>query len=411
MRPVCEISPEIPFDCLEIIHKKIRRKELTKKELSLIIDAIYCDRLSDIHIAGFLIACAVSPLSNQEIIYLTQAMINIGQKIKWDRKVVVDKHCVGGVAGNRTSPIIVSIIASTGLYIPKISTQAITSPAGTADTMGVLTNVELSIDQIRTVVEKTSGCLAWGGHTNISPVDDLLTHIERQLDLDYDSQLVASILSKNIAVGATHVLIDIPVGKGIKVKTKKHALTLKSYFENISRAFNINTEVIITEGTKPIGKGIGPALEAKDILYVLKNDHRAPEDLINKACTMANKVFKMVNAKEDAYEILRSGKAWEKFQEICMAQGGPIKDIPEANFQYVLCATNNMQIKKISNHHIVNISKLAGAPKYVESGVYLHVNVKDTVKSGQPLLTIYGHSQEHLDEAVLYATQYLKWTS
>ena len=216
MRPTCDLSPEFHFDALRIIHKKIKGAELTKKDFSTIINAVSCHHLSDIHIAAFLTACASNGLLEIETIHLAKAMVNVGKKLRWKQKTIVDKHCIGGVAGNHVTPILVSIVASAGLVIPKTSSQAITSPAGTADTMGVLTNVALSSEQIHSVVQKTGGCLAWGGHTDISPVDDMLIKVERKLDLDYDSQLIASILSKKIAVGSTHVLIDIPVGRDVR---------------------------------------------------------------------------------------------------------------------------------------------------------------------------------------------------
>lgn len=403
MHPVYEIPPELPLDCLRIIHKKIAGTELLQQELCTIINAIYCDRLSDIHIASFLTACAASKLLETETIHLTRAMMDVGERLQWKRQIVVDKHCIGGLAGNRTTPIIVAIVASTGLLIPKTSSQSITSPSGTADTMGVLTDVALSSDRIRAVVDQTGGCLVWGGHANISPVDDLLIRIERQLDLDYDSQLIASILSKKIAVGATHVLLDIPVGRDVKVKNNKQALFLKSHFEIAARAFGLHIHVMTSDGSTPIGNGIGPALEAADVLRVLRNEHDAPKQLKEKACCMANALFKMVHKKHDAYQILESGQAWDKFQEICNAQGGAIHPIPVAPFQHTLCAHHAKRIATIRNADVVTIAKLAGAPLHVEAGVYLHVHVGDNVRKGAPLMTIHARTAENLERALKYA--------
>jgi len=405
MHPTCSNSSELPFDCLRIIHKKIDGLTLTKKDFSTIIHAISCHRLSDVQIAAFLTACTSNKLSESETIYLTKTMIDVGRRLHWKEKIIVDKHCVGGVAGNRVTPILVAIVASAGLIIPKTSSQAITSPAGTADTMGVLTNVALSAEEIHDVVSKTGGCFAWGGHTDISPVDDLLIQIERKLDLNYDSQLIASILSKKIAAGATHVLIDIPVGKDIKVQTRKKALFLKSHFEAVSRSFGLNVHIMISNGNTPIGNGIGPALEAADVLDVLRNTSSAPRQLKEKACRMANILFKMVGTKQDAAQILSSGKAWDKFQEICHAQGGPLHSIPEATFQETLHSAESKKILTISNKDVIEISKLAGAPKHIEAGVYLHVHVGDNVKKGAPLITIHARTEENLKQALIYASK------
>ncbi|MEK7654693.1 MAG: thymidine phosphorylase [Pseudomonadota bacterium] len=405
MRPICEICPVIPLDCLRIIHKKINGLELHKKELFTMINAIYCDRLSDIHIASFLTACAANTLLETETIHLTRAMVDVGDRLHWKRKIVVDKHCIGGLAGNRTTPILVAIVASAGLLIPKTSSQSITSPSGTADTMSVLTNVALSSEKICTVVAQTGGCFVWGGHANISPVDDILIQVERQLALDYDSQLIASILSKKIAIGATHVLIDIPVGRDVKVKNRKHALFLKSHFEIVARAFGLQIHVMITDGSTPVGNGIGPAIEAADILRVLRNEPDAPKQLKEKACCMANAIFKMVHAKHDACQILESGQAWDKFQEICNAQGGPIRSIPVASFQRTLYAQQEKKITVIRNSDIVAIAKLAGAPLHPEAGVYLHAHVGNTVKKGEPLITIHARTEENMKHAMAYINQ------
>lgn len=409
MRPICEIGPQLPIDCLRIIHKKIKGLELYKKELFTMINAIYCNRLSDIHLSAFLTACAANGLLETETIHLTRAMVDVGDRLRWKRKIVVDKHCIGGLAGNRTTPILVAIVASAGLLIPKTSSQSITSPSGTADTMAVLTNVALPVERIREVVEQTGGCLVWGGQANISPVDDLLIQVERELALDYDSQLIASILSKKIAVGATHVLIDIPVGRDVKVKNRKHALCLKSHFEIVARAFELNIHVMITDGSAPVGNGIGPAIEAADILRVLRNEPGAPKQLKEKACCMANALFKMVQVKQDAYQILESGRAWEKFQEICNAQGGPIRAIPIASFQHTLYAQQSKRITIVRNVDIVAIAKLAGAPLHSEAGVYLHVHVGDNVKKGAPLITIHARTEINLEHALAYAKDHLKW--
>ena len=127
---------------------------------------------------------------------MTKAMVRTGTQLHWRQPLVVDKHCIGGLAGNRTTPIVVAIAAELGLTIPKTSSRAITSAAGTADTMAMLAPVDLDEAQIRRVVETCGGCIAWGGAMNLAPADDMLIRIERALDVDSAGQLVASVLSK-----------------------------------------------------------------------------------------------------------------------------------------------------------------------------------------------------------------------
>ncbi len=232
-------------------------------------------------IAAFLISSA-SFMTSDELLALTHAMAQAGTQLKWDKPIVVDKHCIGGIPGNRTSMIVVPIVAAHGLTIPKTSSRAITSPAGTADTMEVLARVDLGVDEMKEVVAACHGCLVWGGHVNLSPADDILISVERPLSLDTREQMVASIMSKKIAAGSTHLLIDLPVGPAAKLTNATEAMRLRKLFEFVGDHFGISVEVITTDGRQPIGNGIGPVLEAQDVMAVLSNDPGAPADLREK---------------------------------------------------------------------------------------------------------------------------------
>ena len=202
-----------PVKSMRSIRSKMYGKELNDNELQNIIDDIVKGQYSNIEVAAFITACAGDNLTIHEIIGLTKAMVDSGKKLSWNKPIIVDKHCVGGLPGNRTTPIVVAIIAQYGLTIPKTSSRAITSPAGTADTLETITEVNLDINQIKKVVEKENGCFVWGGSIKLSPADDILIRIERALDIDSEGQMIASVLSKKIAAGSTHVVIDIPIGQ------------------------------------------------------------------------------------------------------------------------------------------------------------------------------------------------------
>ncbi len=167
-------------------------------------------------------------LSAAETVALTDAMVKTGDRLSWQASKVADKHCIGGLPGNRTSMIVVPIIAAAGLIIPKTSSRAITSPAGTADVMETLTRIDLDIHEMRRLVEREGGCIVWGGSMQLSPADDILIGVERPLDFDSEGQLVASVLSKKIATGSSHVVIDIPVGPTAKLRTLEAASRLES---------------------------------------------------------------------------------------------------------------------------------------------------------------------------------------
>ncbi len=401
------LSHPKPLDSLSYIRSKIYGNELQSKQIKVIMEDIHAGRLSDIHISAFLTASAAGHLNTIEITELTKAMINTGEKLHWDSPFVVDKHCVGGLPGNRTTLIVVPIVAAFGLMIPKTSSRAITSPAGTADTMEVFAPVNLPIAKMRQVVEKEGGCIIWGGAVSLSPTDDMLIRVERSLNLDSEGQLVASVLSKKVAAGSTHVVIDIPVGPTIKIRSLPVAQLIKGYLETIGKQLGLTVQVLLTKGLQPIGRGIGPALEAMDVLSVLKCEQQAPQDLRDKSLTIAGAILEFSHrvkpglGKKLAAEILDSGKAFNKFQAICEAQGGltlPTK----ARFMHTIDAHKTGRITDINNSQISQIAKLAGAPRAKSAGLTLHIAIGDNIEKGQPIYTIHAENRGELDYTLAY---------
>lgn len=403
---VAELSHAESLDSMSAVRAKIYGNQLAQENLDAIISDITQGKYSDVHIASFLTACAGGRLSHQEIIELTRAMINIGDRLHWDHNhLIVDKHCVGGLPANRTTPIVVAIVASFGLLIPKTSSRAITSPAGTADTMEALTNVDLDFAAMQKIVEQENGCLAWGGNVSLSPADDKLIMIEREMDLDSPAQLVASVLSKKISAGSTHIAISIPTGETTKVRTQAMADKLVSLFKVVGNAFGLTLKFCFEEGGQPVGNGIGPCLEAMDILAVLQNKPNAPKDLIEQSLILAGEIIEFspeIKAGEGfktAENILQSGQAWEKFQKICQAQGG-LKTPAVAKFQHDVLAENNGVVSEFDNRNLSRLAKLAGAPHAKAAGVYLHVKLGYEVKSGDKLFTVHAETQGELNYAL-----------
>ena len=206
--------------------------------------------------AAFRVSCSQAGLERDEVLQLTRSMIETGERLHWDEPLVVDKHCIGGIPGNRTSMLVVPIVAAHGMFIPKTSSRSITSPAGTADTMAVLAQVDLSPERVQEIVRRHKGCLSWGGTARLAPMDDFLISVERPLSIDSPGQMVASILSKKIAAGSTHLLIDIPVGPTAKVRSMTSALRLRKLFEFVGDSLGIHLDVIVTDGLEPVGRGI-----------------------------------------------------------------------------------------------------------------------------------------------------------
>jgi thymidine phosphorylase len=403
-----QVTHPEPLESLSVLRAKVYGQRIQLPAWRWIIGDVVAGHCSDLHLAALVTACAGDRLDLTETIALTQAMIEAGETLKWRAPLVVDKHCVGGLPGNRTTLIVVPIVAAAGLTIPKTSSRAITSPAGTADTMEVLAPVDLGIEQMRRVVEQAGGCIVWGGNVRLSPADDLLIRVERPLDFDSEGLLVASVLSKKIAAGATHVLIDVPVGPTAKVRSAEAAHGLQARLEAVGSALGVQVKVHLSDGLQPVGHGIGPALEARDVLAVLRGESGAPQDLRERSLALAAEVLEFRASAPAgsglgvARQILDSGEAWRRFQAICLAQGA-MNEPPRARLMHVVSAASAGECIAIDNRRIARVAKLAGAPRAPAAGVDLHVRLGQHIEHGAPLYTIHAEDHGELDYALNYA--------
>ena len=392
------------------IRKKMDREELSEEEIKSIVSDIVYDRLTDVEMASFVAASYIIGLSLEETENLTRAIVNTGDTLNLKKKVIADKHCIGGVPGNRTTMVIVPILASLGILIPKTSSRSITSPAGTADTMEVFANVAFSIEEIKKIVKKTNGCIVWGGAVNFASADDKLIRVRHPLSLDPEGLMLASVMAKKIAASSNHVIFDLPIGFGAKLQSLGEARHMEREFQRLAERFNIKTKTIITDGNQPIGKGIGPNLEARDILWLFMNDERAPMDLRKKGTILAGNLLELCGAAKpgQGHEIaerqIENGKAYQKFREIIEAQGGnpDIKpeDIKIGEYSCNYEAEKTGKISNINNRAISKIAKSCGCPADKEAGMYLHKNYGDNVTEGEVIFTIYSRSERKIQRAI-----------
>lgn len=405
---VVEISHPEPVASESHLRKKIYGASLAREELAGIIRDVANGAYDDIRLAAFVTACAGDRLSLTETIDLTAAMVDVGDRLSWGAQRIADKHCVGGLPGNRTSMIVVPIAAAAGLLIPKTSSRAITSPAGTADVMETLTRVDLDIAAMKKVVEREGGCIAWGGAVRLSPADDILIGVERPLDIDSEGQLVASVISKKVAAGSSHVVLDLPVGPTAKLRDPAAAAKLAERLRRVAEAFGLKVEIVLTDGTQPVGKGIGPALEARDVLSVLQGEAGAPEDLRARALTLAGHLLELAGAASPGHglaraeDILRSGLAWKKFEAICDAQGG-MRKLAQATHRHDVPAPRDGSVIAVDNRKLAKVAKLAGAPGAALAGVDFHAAIGRKLRRGDPLYTIHAETRGELAYSLAYA--------
>ncbi len=395
-----QVAPARPPASLATIRAKVDGLVLDDAAFVAVARDLADHRWSDMEVAAFLFACARF-MTPEETLGLTRGMIAAGSRLDWGSKLVVDKHCIGGIPGNRTSLIVAPIVASHGLIIPKTSSRAITSPAGTADTMEVLARVDLSEEEMRNVVETCGGCIVWGGRVNLSPADDVLISVERPLSIDTPEQMVASILSKKIAAGVGRLVLDLPVGPSAKLHDSQAAVRLRKLFEFVATNLGLEIEVVFTDGTQPIGRGVGPVLEARDIMAVLANTPGAPADLREKAIRLAARVLDADpdlpggKAEARARELLESGAARRTMDAIIEAQGPSPLSGTLGSLEHEVVAAAAGRVTAVDCLRIAGIARLAGAPTDPGAGIEVLRRIGDVVRRGDPLYRIYG--SEHSD--------------
>lgn len=407
------------FAARDAIRKKLSGKRLSYNEIYAIMDQIGKKRLGDVLTTYFAASGYSKGFTNPELYYLTKAMVETGEKLHF-KGIVADKHSIGGVPGTRTTLIVVPIIAAAGFTIPKSSSRAITTPGGTADDMEVLAKVDFTEKQVYSIVEKTGGCIVWGGSFNIAPADDMLIQVEEPLLFESYDKILVSIMAKKIAFGSNHVVIDLPYGKSVKVQKLKDAELIKGKFEYLARQFHIKIRVLIHRTDEPAGRGIGPLLETRESIRVLQQTKQRPVDLEVRSLNLAGNLLDLClrdatatmrddvrkqhgNAIGWATHILQSGEAFKKMQEIIKAQGGnpdiDSEKLKPGNHSANVIAHKNGIVKDINSKNATVIAKILGAPAMKKSGIYLHKKNGEVVMKGDILYTIYSETVYNLKEA------------
>lgn len=393
-------------ESLAFVRRKILGERLEDEEIKAIVKDVVERHLSDTEIAAFLTAMHIRGASMNEIAALTRAMVETGKTLNLNKKPILDKHSIGGVPGDKTTILVTPIVAAAGFTIPKTSSRAVTSPAGTADRVECLCPVNLSVDEIMEVVNKTNGCMVWGGALELAPADDIFIQVEYALGID--PMLLPSIMSKKKAIGSTHLVVDIPTGRGAKVKTIGEAHLLARDFIELGKVLGIDVRCGITFGEQPLGYAVGPALEAKEALETIMG--KGAVDLRDKAAELAGILLSMVgreNGKMLAEHLLRSGKAEEKLREIIEAQGGNPHIMPEdiaiGEKHVEIISEKEGHVLWINNQYIAQIAKEAGAPKEKGAGVKLRAKLGDHVRRGDVLFEIYSERNTKLEAAIQLA--------
>jgi AMP phosphorylase len=379
-------------ESVDIIRRKMDGLELSKDEIYTLIQDIAEHILSPVELSAYVTSLHIRGMNIRETADLTRAMVDTGDVIKFDRGPIFDHHSIGGCPGNKVTLLIVPIIAAGGYLIPKTSSRAISSAAGTADIVETFCNVDLSAKELKSITESVGGVLAWGGSLNLAPADDVIIRAEYPLGIDPHAQLLASVMSKKKAVGADYLLMDIPMGEGTKVPNMEGAKAYAKDFIELGDILGIRVECAITYGGQPVGRAIGPALEAREAISILEGA-KDPNSVIEKSVVLAGMLFDMGqgynHGEMRARELLENGKALAKFREIVAAQGGD-PDI-------------SADVNKVKNRDIVKVARAAGSPRDKGAGLEIHKKVGSKVDAGEKILTLYADNDAKLQQALAMA--------
>lgn len=396
---------------LDAISRKLLGQPLSKEDLESIMKDIGTRKLRETEIAFFVSTFFNPGFNDDEIYWMTKGMAESGdsmdfKNIRPGEEIIADKHSIGGVAGKAITPTLIPILVSGGLIVPNTSTRAITSPAGTTDILEVVMPVSLTKEKVYEVVKKTGGCMFWGGSLELSPADDVIINVERSLRIQEFQKVLVSIVAKKISMGITHILIDLPYGKGSKVERVDDVSMLDREFRKLFKKFGIHCETIKRLIKGPDGRCIGPNAEIREALKMLERDEERSVELEKVILDMAGMIFEMTDTvqkgqgKKFALNILNEKKALRKFWEIAFAQGATKEvhssEIKSGKYSADMLSDRNGVVSGIDNTALVSIARALGNPKVKEAGIYIHKMPGDTVKKGDKLITMYAMTENRL---------------
>ncbi len=405
-------------ESLDALKKGLTGKRLNQKEIFAIMKDISNNRFTDILTTYFSAMGFFFPSKDEDLYRMAKAMAETGEMLHFPG-IVADKHCMGGVPGNETTMIMIPLLTSLGIKMPKTFSKAITTPAATGECVSVLMDISFSKKEIEALVKKNNCCLVRGGGLDLAPADEKLIKVAYPLSMQSYSRTIVSIMAKKYAMGINHSLIDIPVWPSAKVPDMKTAKRLKQKYEYVGKKLGMKMHVEITDALQPIGAGIGAVLQVREVLRVLQQHPKRPMDLEKKAVYLCSKIIELVgmakgkDAMKLAYGQLISGKARAMMQKIISAQHGDAKINSEklelAKMQKDIHAEKSGKVKYI-DMKVVNVAaRTLGSPLDLQAGLYLHKKLGDAVKKSEVIYTMYANDEskirlakEFLDEKKMY---------
>ncbi len=392
----------------DIIKKKRDGVCLSRDEIAFAINGYTKGDIPDYQMSALSMAIYFNGMTDDETICLTECMMNSGDTVDLSQFGLksCDKHSTGGV-GDKTSLIVLPIVASNGGIFAKMSGRGLGHTGGTVDKLESIVGykTELSADEFKSQVEKTGIALV-GQSGNLTPADKKLYAL-RDVTATVDSMplIASSIMSKKLASGAHNIVLDVKCGSGAFMKTKEDAEQLAELMEKIGSGLGRNVRAVVTDMDTPLGHNIGNALEVIEAVEVLSGG--GPDDLKTVALTLCAHLISMINdvdfdtAYDMAQNSIDDGSAYEKYVEWITAQGGDVSAVLELSPSYKVISECDGVIAKMDAEKIGNLACMLGAGREKKddsidmgAGIVLCKKTGDSIKKGDVLAVLYTKKTE-----------------
>src|SRR5713226_7066020 len=405
---------------VDLIHRKRDGEELFPEEISHLIDAYTRGEIPDYQMSAFLMAVFFAGMTDREVSTLTECMIRSGETVDLSDipGVKVDKHSTGGV-GDKTSLIVAPLAAAAGVVVPMISGRALGHTGGTLYKLESIPGfrTDLTVDQFRAQLALHGLCFV-GQTDEITPADRKLYALRDVTGTVESLPLIAaSIMSKKLAEGLDGLVLDVKVGSGAFMKRQIEAHKLAQMMVAIGRRMNTRVQALLTDMDQPLGYAVGNALEIMEVSQTLQN--QGPADLTQISVELAARMINLANrsqnldaAREEAGQMLASGAAFTKFQQVIAAQGGnpdvlnQFELLPNASGAREILSPRAGFISRINAEDIGLASVMLGAGRDTMErqidpavGIILERKVGEKVPAGGRLCTLYYTDDTHLEEA------------
>ncbi|SEG50358.1 pyrimidine-nucleoside phosphorylase [Paenibacillus sp. UNC499MF] len=405
---------------VDLIAKKRDGKELTTEEINFIIEGYTKGDIPDYQVSALAMAIYFKDMTARERADLTMAIVNSGETIDLSaiEGVKVDKHSTGGV-GDTTTLVLAPLVAALDIPVAKMSGRGLGHTGGTIDKLEAIEgfHVEISKDEFVSLVNEHK--IAVIGQTgNLTPADKKLYAL-RDVTATVDSiaLIASSIMSKKIAAGSDAIVLDVKTGAGAFMKTPEDAKELAHAMVSIGNNVGRKTMAVISDMSQPLGAAIGNALEVREAIDTLRG--QGPKDLEDLCLALgrqmvflANKASSLEEAEEKLKEVIRNGKALEKFKEFIANQGGDAsvvddpEKLPKAKYLIEVPAREDGIVAEIVADEIGTAAMLLGAGRATKEseidlavGLMLNKKIGENVKAGESLVTIHAN-RENVDDVI-----------